>query len=55
MTYAQWRDSYTPFFFAHVGIILILVLRFYSVYVKFKYSPPPPQNIFTVILVCCIV
>jgi hypothetical protein len=29
MSYAQWRNSYT-FFFVHLGMILILVLRFYS-------------------------
>jgi hypothetical protein len=29
MSYAQWRNSYT-FFLVHLGIILILVLEFYS-------------------------
>jgi hypothetical protein len=30
MSYAQWRNSYTSFFFVHLGIILILVLECYS-------------------------
>jgi hypothetical protein len=30
MSYAQWRNSYSRFCFVHLGIILILVLRFYS-------------------------
>jgi hypothetical protein len=29
MSYVQWRKSYTPFF-VRLGIILILVLGFYS-------------------------
>jgi hypothetical protein len=29
MSYAQWRNTYTHFF-VHLGLILILVLRFYS-------------------------
>jgi hypothetical protein len=29
MSHAQWRNSYTPFF-VHLGIILILLLWFYS-------------------------
>jgi hypothetical protein len=29
MSYVQWRNAYT-FSFVHLGIILILVLRFYS-------------------------
>jgi hypothetical protein len=30
MSYAQWRNSYTRFSFVHLGIILMLVLGFYS-------------------------
>jgi hypothetical protein len=30
MSYDQWHNSYTSFFFFHLGIILILVLGFYS-------------------------
>jgi hypothetical protein len=30
MSYAQWRNSYTRFFFVHIGIILILILGVYS-------------------------
>jgi hypothetical protein len=29
MSYAQWRNSYT-FFFVHLGVILSLVMGFYS-------------------------
>jgi hypothetical protein len=30
MSYAQWRNTYTRFFFVDSGIILIHVLGFYS-------------------------